>query len=160
MRKHLFFTLLIGLLLMFPGCSTIKYVPVNTTTTVTVKDTVTLKDTLVLFTPPEETIHNLALLRDTSVVETSLAISVAYVDSTTLTLRHTITNKPTSLPVQVQVQEHHIEKSSVTEKEVPVEVEVIKEVTPPWTYKVLIYSIVLTLLVIFYIILKLKKRGL
>lgn len=155
----LYLLLVLSFSLLINSCSTIKYVPVNTTTTVTVKDTVILKDTLVLFNPPEETNNNIVLLQDTSVVETSLAVSVAYVDPITFDLKHTITNKPTPLPVQVQYPEHQKEKNSVTVKEVPVKVEVEKEITPPWAYRLIIYSTVLTLLVLFHLYLKIKKRD-
>lgn len=159
MRKHLLLTFLIGLLFLFPGCSTIRYVPVNSTSTVTVKDTVTLKDTLILYSLPQEFVSDLSFLKDTSVVSTSLASSTAYIDTTTMTLRHTITNRTTNLPVKIQYRDHLVYRDSTITKEVPVPVEVIKEVTPSWTYKVLIYSIVLTFLVMFYLYIKLKKRD-
>lgn len=151
--------LLFALLLLYCGCSTTRYIPVNSTTTVTIKDTVTLIDTLVLVDPPKETTSVLSLLNDTSVVSTSLATSTAYIDSSTLTLKHTITNNNDPIPVKVQYKDHLVVKDSVVIKEVPVKVPEIKEVVPGWAYKVLIYSILLTFLVVGYVYIKLKKRG-
>ena len=157
--KHLILVIILPLLLL-SSCCTTRYIPVNSTSTVTVKDTVTLKDTLILYSLPQESVSDLSFLKDTSVVSTSLASSTAYIDTTTMTLRHTITNKPTSLPVKVQYKDHLVYRDSTVIKEVPVPVEVVKEVTPSWTYKVLIYSIILTFLVLFYLYIKLKKRVL
>lgn len=73
---------------------------------------------------------------DTSKLETSLAKSVAYVDTNSLMIIHSLENKDTVVSTRVVYQDRFIEKEkiiyrdSIETKEVPVEVIVEKKYYP------------------------------
>lgn len=100
-----------------PSCGPCKHVPTNTETNVTdstavnnnsthiVKDSVSVKDTTTHVPLPVESSQSVAPVYLPSHLETSLAVSDAYVDS--LGLHHTLRNKEDSLAVTVPVAEHY-----------------------------------------------------
>lgn len=124
--------------LVFGGCSTIKYVPVETIKEVHVKDSVYVRDTLVRIELEKARLADFVDVGDTLVLQTDLARSTAFLDTTSRKLKGTLENiKPyVEKPIPVQ---HKIEyRDTVITKEVPVPVEVTKEVRYiPWWAKVL-----------------------
>lgn len=116
--------LTIGLLFM-TSCGGIKQIPVQTVEKVVYRDSlIYLKDTLKIEVP-KEVIKEVVQHMDTSYLKTSLAVSIAYVDTTERKLHHTLTQKG-ELKIQYDtiVTVQYIDK--IIEKDVPVEVEVIK----------------------------------
>lgn len=107
------------------GCNGVKQVPVQSIEKIIYKDSIVyLKDTLVINVPYEivkETIPDV----DTSYLKTTLAESTAYLDTTQRKLVHTLTQKgELEIIYDTIVKFQYVDK--VIEKEVPVEVEVIK----------------------------------
>ena len=131
--------ILLIFLLIFTGCSTIKYVPVKETEYITVTET--LVDTIIKWVPPIEKVDK-ETKDTTSTVETSLAKSTATVSNGTL--HHTIENKKDSIKTKIVYKDKIITKTEY--KEVPVEVEVEKKVVPKWVY----YSLGLNILILVF----------
>lgn len=71
------------------------------------RDSTAWRDSLLHVPVPEGKDHAIVSSRDTSHLETSVAESTAYVDSTGR-LHHTLTNKPTSIPYQVKIPVRYI----------------------------------------------------
>lgn len=138
------------------GCGTVKYVPVETIKEVHVKDSVYVRDTLVRIELEKARLVDFVDVGDTLVLQTDLARSTAFLDTTSRKLKGTLENiKPyVEKPIPVQ---HKIEyRDTVITKEVPVPVEVTKEVRYiPWWAKVLSWIGGLSLAAaIIYILLK------
>ena len=95
---------------------------------------------------------------DTLNLETSLAKSQAYVDTTTHTLKGNIENKQ---GIQQQYKEKIIYREHRDtlwrEKEVPVEVVKEKKVVPKWCWRLLVFDVVLFLVFAAWIYLKISK---
>lgn len=115
------FSILISLLLALSfliSCSTIKYIPIESTSVIKEIDTVIVvvpsKDTCTVIMPAIDT---------TSIVETSLATSKATITGGTLV--HTIANKD-SIKVKT------VYKTVVEKVEVPIEVPIETQVVPKW----------------------------
>ena len=115
-------------LLMVCGCSTIKYVPIETDREVKVITETVYRDTVIFRDLPKESHSQMAV--DTSRVETSLAESTAYIDTATNMINHSIRNKVDSIRVEYKYLERKVYRDSIITKEIPVEVEVEKKVIP------------------------------
>ena len=135
MKKLLFAVLFTALAACSPR---IIQVPVETIKEVHVRDSVYFRDTLVRVELEKARISDFVDPSDTLVLQTDLARSTAFIDTTRNVLRGTIENiKPyVEKPVPVK---HKIEyRDTVITKEVPVPVEVEKPVKyVPWIVKVL-----------------------
>ena len=120
------------------GCSTVKYVPVETVKEIHTRDSIYFRDTLIRIELEKARLSDFVDVGDTLVLTTDLARSTAYVDTTAGKLKGSIENtKPyAEKPVSVG---HKIEyRDTVITKEVPVPVEVEKIVKKvPWIYRVL-----------------------
>ncbi len=126
--------------LMAASCSPrIVTVAVHDTTTVTRIETV--RDTIISAPLPVESII-ISTPDTTSTVETSLAKSTATV--TAGHLRHTIENKRTALSVPAKIPER--QEIIQATKEIPVPVEIPKPYIPKWTWYVLAWAILVSLL--------------
>ena len=153
MRKKLLdlgLALVLALGLMM-GCKTIQYVPVEHTHYVTVRDSVYLRDTTIQYKVEKEYIKDYTGLLDTLSLETGMASAKAWVDTSRNTLAGEIKNKENVIDIPVQVKEKVITRDSVVYKEVPVPVEVVKEVHPKyelalWGY--LVFSLIVVVLII------------
>lgn len=144
--KLILITCISGLLLV--SCGAPKYITV--TEKEYIKDTVKIKADTVRVEIPKEVVINVVPQLDTLKMETSVAESVAYLDTLTRTLKGSISNKKTELKKEIQT----IEKTKFvkTEVEVPVPYEVVKTKTPRWAWVLLAInvSIVLGFLVSLY----------
>lgn len=120
--------LIILALLMVCGCSTIKYVPIETDKEVKVITETVYRDTVIFRDLPKESHSQMTV--DTSRVETSLAESTAYIDTATNMINHSIGNKVDSIRVEYKYLERKVYRDSIITKEIPVEVEVEKTVIP------------------------------
>ena len=118
-------------ILLFCGCGTVRYVPVEVQTdSVYVEKIVERLDTVRIEIPGE--VQYVAIPADSSHIETSVAISDAWVDSLSI-LHHRLRNRAGfELQKEVVYQDRIIEKS--VDREVPVikEVEKTVEVVPAY----------------------------
>jgi len=122
-------------ILVLISCGTIKPVPVETI--YNYRDSVIVHVDSIAVDVPVERYVDLVNYTDTLVLETSVAKATAYADTTTRTLKGRIENKPVQLKKEIVYQDRIIEKE-VT-KEVPVPVEVTKEVKTHFGYERLLW---------------------
>lgn len=113
------------ILLLIVGCSTTKYIPINSTEKTIYRDSlIYIKDTIEVAVP-YEVIKETSLPTDTSYLKTSLAESIAYIDTTNNKLFHTLTqNGKLKAKVDTVFRVEYVDK--IIEREIPIEVEVIK----------------------------------
>lgn len=131
--------------LMLIQCATPQLLPTTTTQVQTiVKDSLVIRKDTVTIEVPVEVHTNVA--EQHSYLETSVATSTASIDSTGL-LHHQLQNKQTTLKKEIQYVDRYIEtvRDSLVRVEVPVEVEVIKTVTPKWAWRLLVFDVLVLL---------------
>lgn len=159
MKKILIF---LGILLLVVGCAAprVVYVPAESKTIIEYRDSlIHVKDTILVEVPREKIVEVVPEL-DTSRLETSVAISEAFVDTKEKKLRHTLRNKETALKgkldtiVRIEYMDKIVEREVI--KEVPVEIPYI----PKFVWWIVGYACLCTIISIVKIILKLKKGGL
>lgn len=125
MKKTVYFIIFITLLLGLSSCTTLKEVPVQTVEKIVYKDTLIYINDSIKIDVPYEVVKEVIPEIDTSYLKTSLAESVAYLDIDKKKIVHTLTQKgEISTKLDTVVKFQYIDK--IIEKEVPVEVEVIK----------------------------------
>ena len=138
MIKNLSLLVIVGLL---NGCGVATHAPTNNTNVVAkdsifVKDTTIIRDTIIKTEIPREKVMDIISQMDTSRLETSVAKSTAFVDTTSLMIKHTLENKDVELEKEfvyvdrVVTKVEVVYRDSVSVKEVPVEVTVEKKVYP------------------------------
>ena len=129
------FSILIIILTLCTACKTIQYVPIKGDTVVEYRDTTIWRDSLIY--TPIEVVKEVVPYMEPLQMETSLAKAEAYVDTTTRTLKGKIENKK-GITEQIKWREKIVYKDSIVTQEVPVEVQVTKEVkTHFWYEKIL-----------------------
>ena len=138
------FSILIIILTLCTACKTIQYVPVKGDTVVEYRDTTIWKDSLIY--TPVEVVKEVVPQMDTLNMETSLASATAYVDTTTNTLKGSIKNKK-GITEQIKWREKIVYKDSISIQEVPVPVEVTKEVKTHFWYEKILWILSLAALV-------------
>lgn len=113
------------LVAMFTGCSVIKKVPVETIEKIEYRDSlVYIRDSIEVQVPVEKVVEVLPAL-DTSYLNTSVAESIAYLDTAKRQIHHTLEQKGTiKTKIDTVFKVEYVDR--FIEKEVPVEVEVIK----------------------------------
>lgn len=122
MRKHLIF---IALTMIISSCATVKEIPVQTIEKVVYRDSlVYIKDTIRVEVP-KEVVKEVIPQIDTSYLRTSYAESYAYVDTTERRLHHTLSQRgEVKVKFDTIVKIQYVDR--IVEKDVPIEVEVIK----------------------------------
>ena len=122
MLKKIF--LFIGLFVFF-SCTAIKEVPVQSVEKIVYKDTLIYIQDSIKIEVPYEVIKEVIPSIDTSYIKTSVAESVAYLDTAKKILHHTLTQKG-NLKVKYDtiVKIQYIDR--IIEKDKPIQVEVIK----------------------------------
>lgn len=116
-------SLLIILLFVVASCKTIQYVPIETDTKIEYRDTTIYKDSIVYI--PKETIKEVVPMLDTLSMESSMATAIAWLDTTTTTLKGRLENKK-GIEYKYIYKDKIVVKDSIITKEIPVEVEVEK----------------------------------
>lgn len=112
-------------LLMMTSCAGIKEIPVQTVEKVVYRDSLIYINDTIRVEVPKEVVKEVVPQIDTSYLKTSLAESVAYLDTTERKLHHTLTQKgEVKIKYDTIVKVQYVDR--IVEKEVPVEVEVIK----------------------------------
>lgn len=140
--------------ILMVGCGTIKEIPVQTIEKIEYRDSLIYIKEIVEVEVPKEVIKYIGPADTTSTLTTSLAHSEAKIDGGILT--HTLEQKGS---VKAQIDTFFVVEyvDRIVEREVPIPVEVEKEVIPNWMWWAFIYAIVLTLLLAGYIIIKIKR---
>lgn len=110
----------------FTACKTIKYVPIKEVEYVTVRDSVYYRDTLVQVELQKARLSDFVNVGDTLVLQTDLARSTAYLDTTSGTLKGTLENIKPYVEKNVPLKEKIVYRDSIRDREVPVPVEVEK----------------------------------
>lgn len=122
MRKIL---ILIVLSTIISSCATVKEIPVQTIEKVVYRDSlVYIKDTIRVEIP-KEVVKEVIPQIDTSYLRTSYAESYAYIDTTERKLHHTLSQRgEVKVKFDTIVKIQYVDR--IVEKDVPIEVEVIK----------------------------------
>ena len=152
MRKFIFI-----LLFIVCSCGPVRYVPVNNNETINIRDSVVLRDSTVITYLQKEKIKEIVPELDTLVMNTKYAKSISYLDTTTNTLQGTL-EQLDSVPVKTKIvfKDRIITQEKIVEKEIPVEVVREKKVTPKWIW----WSLGCNLLILLFLILKMKLKSL
>lgn len=109
------------LILFIVGCSAPRPTTV-VETVVNYRDSLVIKDSIREVILPVEVIKDITPVYDTLHIETSLASSKTWIDTTLHMLKGELKNKPVA-KIPVPVKEHLVYRDSLVYKEVPVEVE-------------------------------------
>lgn len=108
-------------------CRKVQYVPIQTSKdSVYIETLIERVDTVKVDVPGESVF---VIRRDSSRLETAVAVSYAEIDSVGF-LHHSLENKKVSLEKEIVFKDRVIEKRVEVEKEVPVEVEVPVKYVP------------------------------
>lgn len=137
-------------LFMLYGCGQIKYVPMQTEEKVIVRDSIIkVIDTLEIEVP-KEVVKEVIPQIDTSVLETSVAKSVAFLDTTKRKIHHTLEQKG---KVKTIIDTCYITQTveKIVYKDRPVEVQVPKRDSIFW------YSIIFNIIILLIAIMRLFK---
>ena len=154
----------LSIAIIFASCSPkIIYTPVKDSISVERRDSVIYRVDTLRIPVPVETVKEVVPPMDTLKMETSVAEAKVWADTTTKTLKGELKNKKTELAAtQVVYKEKTVYRDSLITKEIPVPVEVEKEVKyVPWPVKILAYlggiSLVIIILAIFSKLMKMKQ---
>lgn len=126
------YTFLFIVAVFFTACTTIKYLPIKEKEYVTIRDSVYFRDTLIRIELEKARLSDFVNVGDTLVLQTELARSTAFLDTTSGTLRGTLENIKKEAVQNVPLKEKIVYKDTTITKEipVPVEVEKVKKVVP------------------------------
>ena len=155
-NRTITFSVLLGLILLtFPGCKVIKYVPVETKVEVEIHDTTRIHTVDTLVKVPDVSIRDFVNLEDTLTMRSGIVTAKAWIDEPTASLRGSLEQNG-KLPVQVIEKERIVYKDSIRDREVPVPVEVEKivKVVPWWARVLSVIGAIGILLVLGWIALK------
>ena len=107
------------------SCRSYKEIPVQTIEKIVYHDSLIYIKDSVIVQVPYEVIKNATLPMDTSFLKASLAESMAYIDTTNNKLQHTLTQKGNlKVLIDTVVEVQYVDR--IVNRDVPVEVEVIK----------------------------------
>lgn len=146
------------LFLLVVGCGTVHHLPSeNSHVSITIKDSIRWKDSTIYVQVPVERYVDVVPVYDTLKLESTLAKSVSYVDTVTHTLKGNLEHKPEALKTVIKYKDRIVTeyRDSISIKEVPVEVEVIREVVPKWCWWSLVFNVVVLLVFAVRVYLKL-----
>lgn len=135
--------LILALCLFFVGCKTQPTTIIQKEEIIwTYKDSIVTKDSVCYI--PIERYVDIVPQYDTLYLNSSIAESKSWVDTTNHILRGEIKNK-SAVTYQIKYIERVVVNDSIVEKEVPIpyEVEVIKEKIPRWAWITLGFSIII-----------------
>jgi hypothetical protein len=146
--KYPLILLIFGLMV---GCGAIKEIPVTTVEKVVVRDSVIYVSDTIEVPVPYEVIKEIVPQDTVSVLKTSVALSEAKIEKGLLS--HSLEQKGT---IPTRIDTFYVTQIKEVEKmvEVPIEVKIEKKVVPDWCWWNLVYSVILSLLVGFWLYLK------
>ena len=129
-------TIIFLIALVLTSCSIFKPVVVEKIKEVHVVDKEYVRDTMVLTETRKEYVRDYTGLLDTLRISTEYSLFSAAVDTSASKLVGEARNRD-KVPMKVQYRDRVIVRDSIITKEVPVPVEVVREVVKiPWLYKV------------------------
>lgn len=135
------------------GCATVKEIPVQTVDKVIVKDSLIYINDTLRIEVPKEVVKEVVPQIDTSYIKTSLAESTAYLDTTQRKLVHTLTQRgEIKIKYDTIISVQYVDR--IIEKDVPIEVEVIKYKRDTFFWILLGWAVICVLTVIYKFILK------
>lgn len=152
----------------FIGCGNLKQVAITDKNNVTIKDSLVIRDStrlvdsVIYVQIPREKVMEIISQIDTSKLETSLAKSMAYVDTNSMMIIHSLENKDTVIQERVVYQDRFITTTktvyvdSIQVREVPVEVQIEKTVYPKTYWYLLGFFIIVVGIFIVRIYFKFK----
>ena len=135
---------------------------IATRDSIIIKDSIKIIDSIIYVQIPREKIMDIIKQIDTSVLETSIAKSIAYVDTNSLMIVHSLENKDTVISERVVYKNRYIEKEkivyrdSIETREIPVEVIVEKTKYPKSYWYLLGFAILVIGFIAIRIYLKFK----
>ena len=162
------FIIISMILFSIASCGSIKQVAITDKTETILRDSLILKDStryidsIIYVNVPREKVMDIISSIDTSYLETSVAESIAYIDTNSLMIIHSLENKDTVLKERIVYKDRYITKTqmvyrdSVQIKEVPVEVVVEKTVYPKTYWWLLGFFVIVVGVFIVRIYLKFK----
>jgi hypothetical protein len=169
MKKIIGIVLLsIVMLFYLNGCGATKHVVVNNNTEVQTRDSIIFRDStrlvdsIIYVEIPREKVMEIISQIDTSYLETSIAESYAYVDTTSLMIVHSLANKDTVLQEKIVYKDRYITtekivyRDSIETKEIPVEVQIEKKVYPKTYWWLLGFFVIVVGIFVVKIYLKFK----
>lgn len=117
--------ILVAGLLLATSCGSVKQIPVQTVEKVVYRDSLIYVQDTIKVEIPKETVKEVIPYIDTSFLKTSLAESVAYLDTVERKLHHTLTQKgEVKIKYDTIVKVQYVDR--IIKQDVPVQVEVIK----------------------------------
>lgn len=122
------------LLIFVVGCGTIRKVEIEHRTETHYVDSTTWHVDTAYIDIPREVYRDYTALLDTLRLETGVARSWAAVDTTNMVLKGEIVNKEATLGKEILWKERVVYRDSLVKVDVPVEVEVVKEKVPSWSW--------------------------
>ena len=140
--KHIITLTILTLFLV--SCAKMRYIPIQTEEKIIIKDSIIRVIDTVEVEVPKEVVKEVIPQIDTSILETSVAKSVAYVDTLEKKLHHTLEQKG---ELKVKIDTCYITKveERVVYKDRPIEVEVIKYKRDALFWYLLIFQIAVIL---------------
>ena len=123
-------------------------------------DSIRWVDSLVPIPIPVERYVDVVPIYDTLKLETSLARSVSYVDTTTHTLKGRLENKQDSVRTVIKVKERTVTeyRDSTVTKVVPYPVVEVREVVPKWCWWMLAVNVLAIVGILVKLYLKFKTK--
>lgn len=153
-------TVLLVIAVLMMSCGTAKQTPSNNTNIQTIiRDSVVIHNDTVRIDVPVERYVDVVRQYDTLRLETSIAKSEAYVDTLTHVLKGKLEHKPTVLKTEIKYVDRIVTeyRDSVVTKEIPVEVEVVRETVPRWSWYLLAINVLALIILAVRIYLKFIK---
>lgn len=146
--KHIITLMIFTLFLA--SCAKLKYVPIKTEEKVIIKDSIVRVIDTVTVEVKEEIVKEMLPAIDTSILETSVAKSVAFLDTLERKLHHTLEQKG---KLKVQIDTCYITqiKEKIVFQDRPIEVKVPKRDSIFW------YSIIFNIIILLIAIMRLFK---
>ena len=153
------------------SCGVTKQVPINNSQNIFQKDSLIIKDStrivdsIIYVQLPKEKVMDIIKQIDTSKLETTLAKSIAYVDTNSLMIIHSLENKDTVISERIVYQDRFITqekimyRDTIVSQEIPVEVIVEKIKYPKSFWYLLGFAVIVIGWFIMKIIIKIKTGG-
>lgn len=114
---------IIAVAILTNSCGTVKEVPVQTVEKIIQKDSLIYINDTVTIEIPKEVVKEVLPALDTSYLKTSVAESVAYLDTTKRQIHHTLAQKgQLQAKLDTIIVVEHVDR--IVEKEVPITVEI------------------------------------
>lgn len=148
LKMNKLFSILIISLIIF-SCSTYKNIPITNSKIIYQRDTITLVDSIII--SPVEKVKDYTFNFDTLKLETSLAKSISYVDTSLMILKGELINKK-NITNNIKYREKIVYKDSLIYKEIPIVVD--KEVQIHPKYEIYLWITILLLFIFIYILLR------